>query len=159
MTNDCAAVDVMLDEIASGGDPPVAQSAHLDSCADCQARLALARRIERALAAWPETPPTPHFVAAVAARARAAEWRQEVVVDWGFNIALAASLVCIVAGAGGFLWLLGVQAATAGGADAVRPLADVMSRLRGQAPILATATVLLATALGGWWWAEERQRW
>lgn len=159
MTPDCAALDVVLDALASGEAPSADVASHLDGCAACQARLALARRIERVLATWPESTPPPHFVAAVAARARAAEWRQEVVIDWGFNIALAASLVCILAGAGGFLWLLGVQAAAAGGADAVRPLAEVMTRLRGQAPILATATVLLVTAAGGWWWAEERRRW
>lgn len=159
MRHDCPALDVALDEIVAGAPPTGDVAAHLDGCADCQVRLALARRIERVLAAWPEATPTPHFVAAVAARARAAEWRQEVVVDWGFNIALAASLACILGGAAGFLWLLGVQATTAGGADAMRPLAEALARLRGQAPILVTATVLLLTAAGGWWWAEERRRW
>ncbi len=110
MTNSCASIDAVVEETASGGRLGPDMAAHLDGCAACQARLALARRIDRVLADWPVAVPPPHFAAQVASRVRQDAWRHEVVVDWGFNIALAASLVFIVAGAGSFLWLLGAVA-------------------------------------------------
>ena len=36
---------------------------------------------------------------------------------------------------------------------------EVLSRLRGQALVVGTGTLLLTTGLGAWWWAEERWRW
>lgn len=160
MTNLCARVDAVIDEVAEGGTLAPDLADHLAACAACQARLALARRIERVLAEWPVAEPPPHFSAELTRRLRQDAWRQEVVIDWGFNIALAASLLFIVAGAGSFLWLLGALADPAGATQlATGRLAPLVDRLRGQAPIVAIATVLLATTVGAWWWAEERQRW
>ncbi|MBP7779145.1 MAG: hypothetical protein KA371_18665 [Acidobacteria bacterium] len=160
MTNSCASIDAVVEETASGGRLGPDMAAHLDGCAACQARLALARRIDRVLADWPVAVPPPHFAAQVASRVRQDAWRHEVVVDWGFNIALAASLVFIVAGAGSFLWLLGAVADPAEVSRlAAGQLESLVGRLRGQAPVVITATVLLATTVVAVWWAGERQRW
>jgi hypothetical protein len=160
MTADCTRVDAVIDEVLPGGDLPPDLAAHLATCLDCQARLALARRIEQALAAWPVPVPPPHFSAVVAGRARRDVWRQEVVVDWGFNIALAASLVLVAGGAASLLWMLG---ALADPNETARVTAEAVSnllgRVRGQGLVVVTATVLLATTAGAWWWAEERRRW
>ncbi len=160
MTDICARVDEVIDEMAAGGTVAPDLATHLGACAGCQARLELARRIDRTLATWPVTTPPRQFAAAVAARARANAWRQEVVVDWGFNIALAASLALIVAGAGSFLWLLGAMADPVETSRlAVGRLGEVVGRLRGQAPVVVTATTLLATTVATLWWAEVRRRW
>lgn len=160
MTDLCARVEAVVDEAAAGLDLAPDLAGHLASCADCQTRLALARRIELALVSWPVASPPPHFAAAVARRARQEAWRQELVVDWGFNVALAASLAFIVAGAAGLLWLLGAMAEPfETWRLATGTLATLTGRLRGQALVVGTATVLLATTLVAWWWAEERRRW
>lgn len=158
MTPHCIEFEAVVDELAGGGEIAPELVRHADGCARCQAHLALARRIDQALAQWPVPVPPPHFAASLVASTRAAAWRQEVVVDWGFNIALAASLLLIVAGAGAFLWLLGVQAAGSA-AWTARPVAEMVGAIRGQALVLTTASVLFVTAVAGWWWAEERQRW
>lgn len=160
MTADCARVDAVIDEAVLGADLAPDLEAHLAGCAECRARLALARRIEQALATWPVAAPPPHFAATVAGLTRREAWRQEVVIDWGFNIALAASLGLVAAGAASLVWMLG---ALADPADAARVTADAVSglvgRVRGQGLVVVTASVLLATTVGAWWWAEERRRW
>lgn len=160
MTDFCARLDAVVDEMAAGLEVDAELSAHLATCTDCQARLALARRIDGVLATWPVAAPPAHFAAEVARLARQDVWRQELVVDWGFNIALAASLVFIVAGAAGFLWLLGAMADPAEASRlATRPLTALAGQVRGQGLVVATATSLLATTAVAWWWAEERRRW
>jgi len=160
MSDPCTRVEAVVDEAAAGLALPPDLAGHLAGCADCQSRLALARRIEQTLAAWPVASPPPHFAAQVARRARQEAWRHEVVVDWGFNVALVASLAFIVAGAAGFLWLLGAMADPLETSRlAAGTLATLAARLRGQALVAGTATVLLATTLAAWWWAEERRRW
>ncbi len=156
----CAAVDAVVDDVAAGSALAPSLAAHLDTCRACQARLALARRIDGVLAGWPESAPPPHFSATVARHVREAARHHEVVVDWGFNLAIAASLLLIVAGAAGFLWLLGAAADPAGTSRlAADQLAGLATRLRGQAPVVGTATALLATTVVALWWAEERPRW
>ena len=160
MTDLCTRVEAVVDEAAAGLDLAPDLARHLAACAGCQTRLALARRIEQTLAAWPVASPPPHFAAEVARRARQEAWRQEMVVDWGFNVALAGSLGLIVAGAAGFLWLLGAMADPFETSRlAAGTLAALAGRLRGQALVVGTATVLFATTLVAWWWAEERRRW
>lgn len=156
----CDTLHLALDEIAAGRPATPAQQAHLDTCAECQAELALARRIERVLASWPTIAPPPHFEATVAAAARRESWRHEQVVDWSFNLALGIALAAMAAGLGGLVWILGT---TAGSGDAPQVAATAigaaLTAARVQAPVVGTATLLLVTTLGAWWWAEERGRW
>lgn len=160
MTDLCARVEAVVDEMAAGLEAAPELSGHVAGCAGCQARLALARRIDRVLADWPVATPPAHFAAEVARQARHDVWRQEVVVDWGFNIALTASLAFIVAGAAAFLWLLGAMADPVEASRlAARPLTALAGQVRGQGLVVGTATALLATTAAAWWWAEERRRW
>lgn len=160
MTADCARVDAALDEFVEGGGLAADLEVHLSACQDCQARLALARRIEHALASWPVPAPPPHFAAVVAGRARRETWRQEIVIDWGFNIALAAGLILVLAGTGSLIWMLGALGEPGEAAQVTaEALTRLLGRVRGQGLVIATATVLLTLTAGAWWWAEERQRW
>lgn len=163
MTSDpCAIVRPDLEALAAGEPPTPAQQIHLDACPGCQAELALARRIERVLATWPTPAPPPHFELTVAAAARRERWRQEQVVDWGFNVALGTGLVALLAGLVGAMWVLGTTA-SAGPAATSGVLATTATAalgvIRGQATVVGTATLLLTATLGAWWWAEERARW
>ena len=161
MTTPTAAhVDEAIESLAAGVPATPAEQAHLAACADCRARLELAARLEQILAEWPVTRPAPGFTTRVTVAARRETWREEQVVDWGFNIAIAAGVVSVVAGLVGMGWLLGSAASPA---DASRFVIDasveVLSRLRGQALVVGTGSLLLTTGLGAWWWAEERWRW
>jgi hypothetical protein len=156
----CAAVADAIDAIAAGDPATLDQRAHLDTCDGCRARLALAVRLERVLTEWPVTAPADGFTRRVAAAARREAWRREQVVDWGFNVAIAAGLCAVLAGLASLAWLLG-SAAGPGASAAL--LADTVTSLlvqvRSQAMVMATATLLLTTTLGAWLWAEGRMRW
>ncbi|MGE0816524.1 MAG: hypothetical protein AB7O28_20795 [Vicinamibacterales bacterium] len=160
MTPDCRRLDDLADEVAGGAVLPPGLAAHAEACAGCRARLDLAGRIERALATWPVASPPPHFAAAVAAAAHREEWRRELVVDWGFNVAIAASLLVILAGVGGLVWTLGAAADVSTAADATAAVVGgLLERVRSQAAVVGTATVLLTGTVGAWWWVEERTDW
>jgi hypothetical protein len=160
MTVSCRHVADVVDEIASGLPASHDIDAHLLTCRACQARLHLARRIEQALLTWPTTPPPPQFSMTVAAAARRETWRQEVVVDWGFNFAVGASVFVILAGGAALLWMAGAVVRVEITSDVA---AGIVRRwlgdLRGHMTVVGTATLLLATTVGTWWWAEERARW
>lgn len=156
----CRVLDDVLDALAAGEAASAADQAHLDGCVTCQTRLALARRIDRALVAWPTPAPPRHFAATVSAVARQDAWRQEVVVDWGFNIALAASLALIATGAVAFVWVLGATAGTPVTSHVTaEAIATLLTRLRAQMPVVGTAAALLGATAAAWWWAEARERW
>ena len=147
-------------EIAAGAPVSLADQAHLDTCVECRAELALARRIERVLATWPTPAPPTHFAATVAAAARRETWRQEQVIDWGFNVALGAGLAAIATGLVGGLWVMGATAGLDDAPQVVRTaVAALLDTARAQAPVVGTATLLLGTTVAAWWWAEERARW
>lgn len=156
----CAALADAFEAIAGGESATAEQRAHLDTCDSCRARLALAVRLERVLTEWPVTAPAPAFTRRVAEAARREVWRREQVVDWGFNVAIAAGLCAVLGGLASLAWLLG---SAAGPGASVTLLADTMGSLlmqvRSQAMVMGTATLLLSTTLGAWLWAEGRMRW
>lgn len=156
----CDAWRDAVTQMAAGAPVPAAAKAHLETCAECRAELALARRIERVLATWPTPVPPVHFAGAVAAAARRETWRQEQVVDWGFNVALGGGLTAIGAGLAGLLWVVGATAGVDGAPQMARTaVSALLDTARDQAPVVGTATLLLGTTLAAWWWAEERARW
>ena len=160
ITNACAALADALEPIASGVAATPEQRAHLDSCESCRARLALAVRLDRMLGEWPVPAPTPAFTLRVAEAARREAWRREQVVDWSFNVAIAAGLAAIVVGLGALAWLLGSAAGPGASATLLADaVGDLLVRARSQAMVTATGTLLLTTALGAWLWAEGRMRW
>ncbi len=132
-----------------------ADAAHLESCADCRALLHRARALEAALAARPVPTAPPTFTATVLAAVRGERWRAEQVLDLGFNVAVAAGLLLIVVGLSALAWRAGVIAIGADLASFITAgVAMLAERVAPQAENVVLATLLLATALGVWWWAE-----
>jgi len=130
---------------------------HLETCADCAAALESARRVERLLRqrAAPSAPA--HFTAATLGRVRRARWQSDQWLDAGFNLAVAAIVVAIVAA----VWMvLNRSGLAAVSGDAVHlfgsGLATFADRVAPAVPLYAGAAALLATALGIWWWAEGK---
>jgi anti-sigma factor RsiW len=150
-------LDDALDALG-GGDRTTAaeEQAHLDACARCRARLALARQVDRVLAARPQPPLPEGFPGAVMARVGQERWRVEQALDIGFNIAVAAGVLLVATGLLGLAWASGGVVI---GVDLARLTGEALSvlgaRLLPQAQVVTAALLLLAGALGAWWWAED----
>lgn len=152
----CDHLERLIEALADGScEPGVEDAQHLASCTRCATRLAEARAIENLLAIREVATPSSSFTGAVMARVGQERWKTERVVDLGFNLAMAAGILVIVAGGAGLAWSLGFlnitidleaiwQAVGAGVADRVLP----------QMQTIAMAAVLLTMALVLWWWAE-----
>lgn len=152
---DCNDLDDLIEPLAEGEDAGAEAAAHLDGCARCSARVAMARELDRLLLQRARPDPPPGFTAEVLRRVRHERWRTEQVVDVGFNIAVAAGVLVILSGVSGVLWSLGwfavdletLSAATLAVAPWTAGLAD-------QAQTLVMAALLLSSALALWWWVE-----
>jgi anti-sigma factor RsiW len=129
---------------------------HLTTCPNCAAALVSARALEGMLRARPVPKPPPQFTTRTLARVRRARWRSEQFLDVGFNVAIGAVVLAVIAG----VWMLLIRTGlVAVSNDAV----DLFSssfvafarRVSPSLPLYAGATALLATALGIWWWAER----
>lgn len=154
---DCAALREAIERLAAGEPATPAQRAHLDTCAACQARLALAIRLDRVLTEWPVPAATPTFASRVEAATRDEAWRREQVVDWSFNMAVAAGLAAVGVGIAALAWLAGSAAGPAASSAVVAEATlSILARVRAQFAVMSTATLLLAVTLGAWWWAEGR---
>jgi hypothetical protein len=159
----CKDVEQKIEGVAGGDEPPGdAFLAHVEGCVGCASALAMARRVERLLAARPVSAAPPRFAAGVASRIRRERWRSEQQVDWVFNIAAAVGLIAI---AGGTLALVNLSAVTdAIGAALVAINTLTMQPGRSDTPTMpALSTYLLSggflvTALLVWSWAERAGR-
>jgi anti-sigma factor RsiW len=155
----CDAVLDTIELIASGEQSPdTATAAHLAACASCASALAAARRLEALLMERPAVAPSAQFTTRTMTRIRRARWRNEQMIDWGFN----AVLVAVAAAVGMGIWIVASQTGVAFvGGDARELLATSMrsfvQRVAPSLPLYALATALVATALGIWWWAERPQ--
>ena len=152
----CDDLEPLIEAIADGTVEPSADDrAHLASCAVCSARFEQARRVEQWLAARELPLPPPAFTAAVMARIGQQKWQAERVVDMGFNLAIAAGVLIILAGAFGLAWSLGFFTITV---DVATVLDAAFSRVEGrvisQVQTVLISAVVLTMALGLWWWAE-----
>ena len=152
----CDELEPLVEAIADGTLEPDADTrAHLASCAICSARLERARSIEQWLATrdMPQTPAS--FTAAVMARISQDKWQTERVVDIGFNLAIAAGVLVILAGGAGLAWSLGFFSIDIDVTTLVNvATTQVEGRVINQLQTVALAAVLLTMALGLWWWAE-----
>lgn len=152
----CHDLDEQVEALAAGEAPSTAAAAHLADCADCRARLAMARSLEQLLAAreWPVPPAD--FTARVMRRVNQEQWRTEQWVDTGFNIAVAAGVVLVMMGVAGLAWTLGWLTGDPPTLAALGAVVDPwVERATREARTLGTASVLLTLVLVLWWWVEE----
>ncbi len=153
----CDDVQNAIELIAAGEMTPDAETAsHLAACRSCAAALEAARRVDALLRQRPIPAPPAQFTARTLASIRRARWRNEQMIDWGFNAALAFVGVAIAIG----VWIVVSRSGfTFAGNDALQlfgaGLRTFLQRVTPALPIYALATMLLITALGIWWWAER----
>ena len=152
----CDALDPLIEAVADGSQPiDPAIASHLAGCERCTAQLAAARAIDGLLSMREVPVPPPAFTPAVMARVGQARWRTERAIDLGFNLAMAAGLLIILAGGAGLAWSLGFL--TIGiDSDAMWAFigSDVTARVLSEVQTLVMSAALLTTALVLWWWVE-----
>jgi len=154
----CAEARELIEAVAAGDDPGGAEfEAHMAGCAGCAADLETARRIERALAAFPVPAAPAPFSRDVMAAVRRARWQHDSRIDRAFNVSIAVGVVIVAVAAVSLLNLGGVAtmmlAVLEAMADARRE--PVPWGRDGSVPV-ALATTMFAIAFGVWWWAERR---
>jgi hypothetical protein len=155
----CDDLEPLIEAIADGSlEPSAEDAAHLAACDVCAPRLERARAIETWLAFRETVAPSPTFTAAVMARIGEERWKAERAIDLGFNLAMAAGVLVILAGGAGLAWSLGFLNITID-LDAIWQAfgsTDVTGRFLSQVQTFIMAAVILTMALGLWWWAEAR---
>ena len=152
----CDDLEPLIEGIADGSLPMSADDeAHVASCALCSQRIARARSIEGLLAMRDVAQPPAAFAHTVMARVVQERWKAERAIDLGFNLAIAAGILVIVAAGAGLLWSLGMLSVTID-VDAIVQALDTTGtgRLLSQVQTIAMSAVLLTMALVLWWWAE-----
>ena len=152
----CDELDPFIEAIADGTlEPSPDQRAHIASCARCASQIEQAGAIEQLLTLRQAASPPPSFTHQVMARVGHEQWKSERVIDFGFNLAMAAGVLVIVAGGLGAAWSLGLLTITID-VDAILQVigSDVTGRMLNQVQTIAMAAVLLTMALVLWWWAE-----
>ena len=152
----CENLEPLIEEIADGSLPmSVDDEAHVASCAVCSRRIERARSIESLLSMREIAQPQAGFTQAVMARVVQERWKAERAIDLGFNLAIAAGILVIVAAGAGLLWSLGLLSITID-VDAIARALDTTGtgRLLSQVQTVAMSAVLLTMALVLWWWAE-----
>jgi hypothetical protein len=152
----CDAVNILIEAVAAGDPIPDDIRPHLEVCPVCSARLALARQIDAVLSHQPVPSVSHGFTTALMARVRDERWRAERAVDLGFNLAVAAGILIVVAGIAGVAWRAGLL--QLGGVMApllVEATRTTAARAMGDARLVMTVLLLCTTAIALWWWAED----
>lgn len=152
----CDEANPFIEAAAVGEAVPDAVVLHLDDCRHCRARLTLAKQIDLALKRRPVPAPSPGFTTSVMRRLRDERWHAERVVDLGFNLAVSAGILIIAVGLAGLAWRLGIVHIDEA---ALQLLADgaslVVRRVATDSRLVMFGMLLVTTAVGLWWWAEE----
>jgi anti-sigma factor RsiW len=151
----CDDLDEVIEALAEGEAVPSEAAAHVATCAVCQARVELARAVDRLLQAREVPAPPERFTLQVMRRVTQERWRVEQFVDAGFNLAIAAGVIVVLAGLTAVLWSLGWFSIDVGAlSTATAAVAPWTTRLVSDAQTLIIAAVLLSSALALWWWVE-----
>jgi hypothetical protein len=152
----CEPLEPLIEAIADGTlEPGPDDRLHLETCALCQSRVAGARSIERLLVSREAIVPPAPFTAGVLALVGRARWQTERVFDLGFNLAVAAGLLLILAGGAGLAWSLGFLTITIDfGALVNAASTEFGGRVLSQVQTVLLGAMLLTVALALWWWAE-----
>ena len=146
-----------VEPIAAGDVTPDGRIAeHLATCPNCAAALDSARKLERMLERRPVPALPPQFTTRTLARVRRARWRSDQWLDAGFNVAIGAIVLGVVAGVWMLLNRTGLSAISTDVVGLFGTLVVAFARRVGPSvPLYAGATALLASALVVWWWAER----
>jgi anti-sigma factor RsiW len=152
-----AVIEQMVDQTVPSNRTDDAVASHVERCDQCAASLALARRVDRLLAAA-QAPAAPSgMVPAVLLRVSAERWRTDQVIDRWFTGALVAGLVLAV---GGLTALFNLAGLTAGALEAVGALSlalpEATDRVATVLPNYGAALAVVLTAYGIWWWTDGR---
>jgi anti-sigma factor RsiW len=152
----CEQADTFIESIAVGDSVPEELAAHVAACRHCAVRVALARQIDRMLQERTVPMPPPGFTTSVVARLRQERWRTEQLVDISFNIAVAAGVLLIMGGIAGLAWGAGAFAIASDVAALIVPATrTVLGRAATNMQLVTAVMLLISTAIGLWWWAEE----
>jgi hypothetical protein len=156
MKRPCDDLEPLIEAIADGSHVLSADdAAHVASCARCSAGIERGRAIEHLLAMRELAAPPASFTTTVMTHVGREKWQAERVVDLGFNLAIAAGLAVIFAGAAGLAWSLGFLTITIDTDTIVQLLnREAAGRVLSQVQTIAMSAVLLTMALVLWWWAE-----
>ena len=154
----CNDLEPLIEAIADGSHELSADdAAHVASCAICQQKIERARSIESLLSIREVAQPPASFTVAVMARVSQERWKAERAIDLGFNLAIAAGILVIVAGGAGLAWSLGFLSVVIDlGAIWEAIGTEATGRVLSQVQTVAMSAVLLTMALVLWWWAEMR---
>lgn len=149
-----------LIEAVAAGDVPAGEefASHLAGCRRCEAALASAIRIERALAHLPVPAAPPGFAQAVTAGMRRQRWQQEEHVDRAFNVTMGIGVVIMAVAVVSLFNVASVAQMLLVALDAVSAIPQE-SPPWAAAPSLPTAgltAAVVVTTIGVWWWAERR---
>ncbi len=135
----CDGVLNAIELIAAGElKPDDRMAAHLATCASCASALEAARRLDALLRQRPVATPPAQFTSRTMARIRRARWRNEQMIDWGFNAALALVAVAVAAGIWNIVSRSGLTFAAGNDASAVawRRNASILSACIAVSPPL-----------------------
>ena len=152
----CDELDLRADAMADGTlELSADERAHAAACTACAASLEHARALHAALSMRDQPAPPASFTSGVMARVRRERWRAEQAVDIGFNLAIAAGLLFILAGAIGLAWSAGLLTINMDWRSLVAAaMTQWPDRLLPQMQTVVMAALLLSMTLGVWWWAE-----
>jgi anti-sigma factor RsiW len=151
----CADLEPIIEDVADGTlDLDADARAHLAACPLCARRLAMARGIHDLLITREAPAPPPTFTAGVMALVQKQRWQAERAIDLGFNLAVAAGILIIVAGGVGLAWSLGLLDVAVNLELLAEAGLRFTERIAPQIQTIGVAGLLLTMALGFWWWAE-----
>lgn len=152
----CDDLEPLIEAIADGSHELSAEdAAHVAECAVCAPRIERARTIESLLSMREVAQPPAAFTVAVMARVGKERWKAERAIDLGFNLAIAAGVLVIIAGAAGLGWSLGILSFSLNLSAFWEVIGtEATGRVLSQVQTIAMSAVLLTTALVLWWWAE-----
>ena len=158
MTKRCEDLEPLIEVIADGSrELSSEEAAHVASCPQCARRIEQAASIEQLLSLREIAQPPASFTPAVMMRVGQELWKTERAIDLGFNLAMAAGVLVILAGAAGLAWSLGFLTITIDLAAIAQALQanEATGRVLSQVQTVAMSAVLLTMALGLWWWAQQ----